>query len=59
MEYYEALPEYDLKVFARKYAYFTANQMGGRFDWNGASIVDVHKNIGKDNRQCPFNVKKL
>ena len=58
MKYYAALPEYDLEVLQKKYTYFTGNQMGGKFDWNGTDIQKVHKNIGKGKKnKCPFSVK--
>mmetsp|Transcript_12194 Transcript_12194/g.18848 ORF Transcript_12194/g.18848 Transcript_12194/m.18848 type:complete len:118 (-) Transcript_12194:521-874(-) len=51
--YSDKYPEGKIDIIKKRYAYYIAGQIGGRYDWLGEDINELHQNIGKNNSGCP------
>jgi hypothetical protein len=47
----------NIDILSKKYAYYMAGMVGGRFDWLGKDIVTCHKDFNMNRlakRKCPI-----
>jgi len=51
--YTEKFPGEKISIISKKYTYYIAGQIGGRFDWLGQDVNECHQRISSSNADYP------